>query len=149
MPGTFTSLHYHLVFSTKDRFPMIHGDLQPELYDYMGGIVRSLDSVLCEIGGMPDHLHLLVRVPPKHSLSDFMRILKSRSSGWVHETQARAEKFAWQEGYGAFAVSKSDLPRVSEYIQRQAEHHRELSFKDEFRRFLERHDIAFDERYLW
>lgn len=149
MPGTFTSLHYHLVFSTKDRIPMIQAELQPRLYEYIGGIVRSLNAFPDEIGGMPDHIHLLVRIPPTIALSDFMRVVKSKSSGWVHETFPGSSRFAWQEGYGAFAVSKSDLPRVRTYIQGQAEHHRETTFQHEFRKLLEVHEIEFEERYLW
>ncbi len=128
---------------------MIHADLQPRLYEYMGGIVRSLDSACLEIGGMPDHVHLLVGAPPTRSLSDFMRVLKSKSSGFVKENIPGSSKFAWQEGYGAFAVSKSDLARVRDYIGKQAEHHRQTTFQDEFRRFLELHQIPFNEQYLW
>ncbi len=128
---------------------MIHEDLQPQLYRYLGGIIRSLDSMATEIGGMPDHVHILARIHPKHALSDVVRALKSKSSGWVHEEGAGTSKFAWQEGYGAFSVSRSDLPRVGTYIRNQAEHHRKTTFQDEFRRFLEVHEIPFDEKYLW
>ncbi len=106
MPGTYTALHYHLIFSTKYRFPMVQEEITPRLHEFMGGIVRSLDSMLLQVGGMPDHIHLLARIPPKHALSDFMRVLKSKSSGWIHENFPAASKFAWQAGYGAFAVSK-------------------------------------------
>jgi REP element-mobilizing transposase RayT len=149
MAGTFTALHYHVVFSTKDRVPMIHADLQPRLYDFIGGTIRQADGVLLAIGGMLDHLHLLIRMPPSVCLSDFMRAVKSKSSGWIHEHFPDLSKFAWQPGYGAFAVSKSDLGRVEDYIGSQAEHHRKITFKDEFRKFLEAHEIEFDERYLW
>lgn len=149
MAGTHTALHFHLIFSTKDRVPMIHAEIQPRLYDFIGGLIRSENGTLLSIGGMPDHLHLLVRLSPSVCLSDFMRALKSKSSGWVHETFPGMSKFAWQPGYGAFAVSKSDLGRVQAYIESQAEHHRETTFQDELRKFLEVHDIEFDERHLW
>ena len=149
MAGTFTSLSYHLVFSTKDRFPMIHGGIQERLYEFIGGIIRRHDSLMMEIGGMPDHVHILARIAPKHPLSDLIRALKSKSSGWIHEQFPEASKFAWQEGYGAFTVSKSDIPRVREYIRGQSEHHRKVGFQEEFRKFLELHEIEFDENHLW
>ncbi|GAA5483308.1 IS200/IS605 family transposase [Haloferula sargassicola] len=101
MAGTHTALHFHLVFSTKDRVPMIHADLQPRLYEFIGGVIRRENGTLLSIGGMPDHLHLLARLSPSVCLSDFMRALKSKSSGWVHETFPGSSKFAWQPGYGA------------------------------------------------
>ena len=149
MAGTFTSLHYHLVFSTKDRFPFLDADLRARLYEYIGGIIRSENGILLEAGGMPDHVHLLVRLPTQTAVSDWMRIIKSKSSGWVHETFPGKEKFAWQEGYGAFTVSQSDLERVKEYIRNQAEHHRTRSFQEEFVRFLKVHEIEYDERLIW
>ncbi|BCX48206.1 transposase [Haloferula helveola] len=148
MPGTYTALHYHIVFATKDRSPLIHAELQPGLYDYIGGIARSLDAVLIEIGGMPDHVHLLVRLPPKTALADLMRVVKSRSSGWVSANHRHHLPFAWQEGYGAFAVSMSDIPKVRRYIQKQPEHHREATFRDEFQRFLDVHEISYDAKFL-
>jgi putative transposase len=149
MAGTFTALHYHLVFSTKERFPFINDLLQERLYEYMGGIIRSEDGMLLEIGGMPDHVHLLVSIPAKISVSDFMRILKSKSSGWVRSTFPEKGKFAWQDGYGAFTVSRSELGRVTEYIRNQQEHHRVRGFQEEFLKFLEVHKIKYDERYIW
>ena len=92
MAGTFTSLHHHLVFSTKDRFPFIHNDLQPRLYEYLGGIIRSDNGTLLEIGGMPDHIHLLIRWLPNISLSDLLRVIKSKSSGWTHDNFSDQEK---------------------------------------------------------
>ena len=149
MAGTFTALHYHLVFSTKDRVPLLDGDIAPRLHDYAGGIIRSEKGVLLEIGGMPDHLHLLVRWPAKRSVSDLMRIVKSKTSGWIHNTFPERSQFEWQEGYGAFTVSRSDLAVVSDYIRNQAEHHRVRSFQEEFLSFLERHEIDYDERFIW
>ena len=149
MAGTFTSLNYHVIFSTKDRFPFINSDLQSRLYEYIGGIIRSESGILLEIGGIADHLHLLFRCRPTPSLSDQLRVIKSKSSGWVHENFPKLEKFAWQDGYGAFTVSKSDLVRVSDYIRNQEEHHRTKTFKDEFVRFLQVHELEYDERYIW
>ncbi len=149
MAGTFTSLNYHIVFSTKDRFPFINPNLQSRLYEYIGGIIRSENTVLLEIGGIADHVHLLLRSRPTPSLSDQLRIIKSKSSRWVHDHFPALEKFAWQDGYGAFTVSMSNLGRVSAYIRNQEEHHRTRTFKDEFLRFLEAHKIDYDERFIW
>ena len=149
MAGTFTNLHYHLVFSTKDRLPLINADFQSRLYEYIGGILRSEKSILLAAGGMPDHVHLLARCHQGISISDYLRIIKSKSTLWINDTIHPAARFAWQEGYGAFTVSKSDLPRVTQYIQGQEEHHRTQTFQDEFLRFLELHEIEYDERFIW
>ena len=149
LAGTFTSLHYHLVFSTKDRFPMIHADLQPRLHEYFGGIIRSEEAILCSAGGMADHVHLLARLPARLAVADLMRVLKSKSSAWIHETFPAQRKFAWQEGYGAFTVSRSDLGRVQKYIASQPRHHRLRTFQDEFLRLLAAHGIEYDERLIW
>ena len=152
MAGTFTSLHYHLVFSTKNREPTIHADIQARLHEYLGGIIRSESDkkgALLSAGGMPDHLHLLVCWPANRTVSDLMRIAKSKSSGWIHDTFPERASFAWQEGYGAFTVSKSDVNSVRRYIENQAEHHAHRDFKSEFRQFLERHEIDYDENTIW
>jgi putative transposase len=149
MPQSFGSLHFHFVFSTKDRQPLIDAELQPRLYEYIGGILRAEKSVLLAAGGMPDHIHLLVSLSRELSIAETLRLVKANSSRWIHATFPRRQKFAWQAGYGAFSLSFSNLPEVKNYLSRQAEHHRVRTFQDEFREFLEKHELAWDERYLW
>jgi putative transposase len=149
MAGTYTKLIYHLVFSTKHREPLISPRLQPDLYDYIGGIVRGQEGTLLEVGGMPDHLHLVIRIKPDISVSDMARLVKANSSKWVNEQLDQRGRFAWQSGYGAFSVSLSQLPAVREYVLTQEEHHRKKTFQEEFIEFLNRHEIEYDERHLW
>ena len=137
------------MFSTKNREPFLTADLCPRLYPFLGGIVRGRKSVLVEVGGMPDHIHLLVSFARDISVSEMARDVKAVSSQWVHEEFPARRAFAWQAGYGAFAVSKSNVETVREYIRNQAEHHRTRTFQDEFRDFLRRHEIEWDERYVW
>ena len=147
MPHTFTSLLTHIIFSTKDRLHLIDDDLRPHLHAYLGGIVRELKGTPLIINGTDDHVHLLIALPPTVSLSDTLRVIKTNSSRWAHETRRRP--FAWQSGYGAFSVSRSNVAAVTHYIAQQEEHHRKVSFKEEFISFLKKHEIEFDERYIW
>jgi REP element-mobilizing transposase RayT len=149
MPQSFASLHCHLIFSTKHRAPSISAELQPRLFAYCGGTLRDAGTALVAAGGMPDHVHLLVSLGREVSLAEALRLVKANSSRWVHETFPELSGFAWQNGYGAFAVSYSLVDRVRAYIANQAEHHRKLTFQEEFVAFLKRHGIAYDERYVW
>ena len=149
MPQSFTCLHYDLVFSTKNRLPTITADLQPRLYEYIGGILRSESSTLVAAGGMPDHVHLLCFLNKELAVSSALRLIKANSAKWIHETFPQHRSFAWQAGYGAFAVSYSHLGRLERYIAGQIEHHRRMTFQDEFIALLRRHRLPFDERYLW
>jgi len=149
MPQTYTQLHYHLIFSTKNRTPTITSQIQPRLWKYMGGIVKGLKGIPIQIGGMPDHVHLLVTLRQQPALADVLREIKASSSGWIHETFPHLSAFAWQTGYGAFSVSHSGVPKVKDYIKDQAKHHKKLTFQDEYRLLLTKHGIEFDERYLW
>ena len=149
MPQSYTSLHYHLIFSTKNRLPSITPDLQPRLFEYIGGILRGANSVLLAAGGMPDHVHLLIGLNKELAIAETLRTIKAGSSRWVHDTFAEQRSFAWQTGYGAFSVSYSHLGRVKAYIAGQAEHHRKRTFQEEFVLFLRRHGVEYDERYLW
>lgn len=148
MPATHTSLHYHLIFSTKDRYPFIEKQWQSRLHQYMGGVVRSLDGKALKVGGFIHHVHLLIGLKATHRISDVLRDRKKSSSSWVHE-EIRISKFKWQEGYGAFTVSRSHLQEVSRYIERQEEHHRKKTFQEEYLEFLRKYEIPYDERYLW
>jgi REP element-mobilizing transposase RayT len=147
MPHTFTNLLAHVVFSTKDRLPLINAEAQPRLHSYMGGILRELKVTPLIVNGVADHVHMLVGLPPAASVSDTLRILKTNSSRWMHETYGKP--FAWQSGYGAFSVSQSNLAAVREYIARQEEHHRRMNFKEEFVSLLRRHNVEFDELQVW
>jgi REP element-mobilizing transposase RayT len=148
MPQSYTCLHYHLIFSTKHRAPLITPDLQPRTYDYLGGLVRAEDGVLLAAGGVADHVHLLARLGQSRPLADVMRVVKTNSSRWAHGLAPVAD-FAWQTGYAAFTVSRSHLGAVERSIRGQEEHHRRVSFQDELRAFLRRHEIEPDGRYLW
>ena len=115
----------------------------------MGGIIRDEKGILLAAGGMPDHVHLVAKLPPTIAVSDMLWLIKTNSSRWVHETFPALRHFAWQTGYGAFGVSYSDLDRVKQYISNQQEHHRVRTFKEEFLALLKRHHIEYDERYIW
>jgi REP element-mobilizing transposase RayT len=149
MPQSFASLHCHLVFSTKNRANLIDVELQPRLYEYLGGVARGMKTSLMAAGGIPDHVHLLVSMNREIAVSEYLRELKAESSRWVHQTFPERSQFAWQAGYGAFAVSFSQLDAVKQYIANQPEHHRVKSFQEEFVALLQKHQIEFDERYLW
>ena len=149
MPGTHTNLLYHLVFSTKQRKPMISDTLAADLYPYLGGAVRGEGGILLEVGGMPDHIHLLVKLKPTIAISDFLRQLKANSSKWINEEKFKIHKFGWQDGYGAFTVSRSQVEHVARYIREQKEHHAKQDFKTEYVELLNRHEVDYEEQYLW
>jgi putative transposase len=149
MPQSYTCLRYHLIFSTKDRVSSLTDDVRPRLYEYVGGILRSMKSTLIAAGGMPDHVHLLVGLNQEVSVMAALRTIKAGSSGWIHDTFPTMRKFAWQAGYGAFTVSHSGEEQVASYIARQKEHHRKRTFQEEFVELLKRHGIDYDERFLW
>ncbi|NOY40665.1 MAG: IS200/IS605 family transposase [Planctomycetes bacterium] len=149
MPSTYTNLLYHIVFSTKQRLPLITADLQDELYKYIGGIIRAEGGVLLEIGGITDHIHLLTKFKPSKSISEMLNRIKANSSKWVNQEKIKPRRFGWQEGYSAFTVSESQVSTVKEYIRNQEQHHRQQSFKEELVVLLERHGVSYDEQYLW
>jgi REP element-mobilizing transposase RayT len=148
MPSTHLSLHYHVVFSTKERHPFINSEWQERLHAYLGGNVRDLGGVAECVGGIDDHVHLLIGLKATHRLCDVLRDIKVSSSRWVHETIALRE-FAWQDGYGAFTVSENRRDAVRQYILNQTDHHRSRTFQDEYLAFLRQAGVEFDERYLW
>jgi REP element-mobilizing transposase RayT len=149
MPQSFVCMNCHLVFSTENRVPLIEPDLAPRFYGYMGGIVDNMGGKLTAAGGMPDHVHLIVSLGRTMSTADTVRTVKTNSSKWIHETFPSMGRFAWQTGYGAFAVSYSNVGQVKRYIDNQQEHHRARTFQEEFRALLEKHNIQYDERYIW
>ncbi len=149
MPHTFTHLLTHIIFSTKDRAPLLGPEVKSRLLDYMGGIIREVGGNPLGINGTADHVHLLVWLPATVSVAEAMRVLKTNSSRWVREAGISRRPFAWQAGYAAFSVSQSVAPEVQRYIAHQEEHHRKQSFKDELLSYLKKHGIEYDERYLW
>ena len=149
MPGTFSNIFLHVIFSTKNRALAIKPNTQDRLYAFIGGIVRDERGCLLRAGGMPDHVHLLARWRTDGAVSDLLRNFKGRSSKWMHDTFTEQKDFAWQAGYAVFSVSQSQCDAVRRYIADQAEHHRRTSFQDEFVEFLRAHQIECDERYIW
>jgi REP element-mobilizing transposase RayT len=148
MPSTHLSLHYHVVFSTKNREPWLRADLRTRVHEYLGGTLRSLGGFAHAVGGIADHVHALMGLRATHCLADVMRELKSESSAWMHK-EMKMPEFAWQEGYGAFTVSASQLDAVRRYVLHQEDHHRERTFQHEYVEMLRRGLVEFDERYLW
>ncbi|MCW5753517.1 MAG: IS200/IS605 family transposase [Phycisphaeraceae bacterium] len=149
MPGTYSQILLHIVFSTKRREPWITENVAARLYPYLGGIVRAENGALYDAGGVEDHLHLYLRWRPDASVSDLMRTVKARSSKWVHESFSELGEFAWQEGYSVFSVSKSQEGAVKAYIAGQREHHKKEDFKTELFRLLRLHGVEFDEKYVF
>ena len=148
MPSTHSSLHIHIVFSTKDRVPFIDAEWRGDLHAFLGGCLKRLDAFPQEIGGVADHVHLLIGIKPVHAIADLVREGKRISSEWIKD-QFGVRKFAWQEGYGAFSVSKSAVPSVRKSIREQQKHHCGRTFPEEYTEFLEKHNVEYDERYLW
>ena len=149
MPQSFASIHLHLVFSTKNRYPWLIAPLAKQTYEYIGGTLRENKCVLIAAGGMPDHVHLLVSISREISVATLVRIIKSASSRWIHDSFPELQSFAWQSGYGAFAVSFSKIPNVRDYLANQENHHAKETYQEEFRDFLRQHEIQWDERYIW
>ena len=149
MPGTYSQILLHIVFSTKHREPWITADVAERLYPYMSGIVRREKGVLYDIGGVEDHVHLYMRWRQDAAVSDLMRVVKANSSKWIHETFPNLVAFAWQEGYSVFSVSKSREGAVKTYIAGQKEHDKKEDFRSELLRLLRVHGIEFEERYVF
>ena len=147
MSNTFSNLSVHVVFSTKNRIPLITRRLRKRVFPYIGGVVRGLGGTVIAIGGMPDHAHLVARIPTSMCVADFVRQVKANSSKWMNE-QAADSKFGWQRGYSAFSISQSVVSSVAKYVRHQERHHRSRSFEDELKMLLTRHEIDFEERHL-
>ncbi|HEX4262841.1 MAG TPA: IS200/IS605 family transposase [Verrucomicrobiae bacterium] len=149
MAHTFTNLLTHIIFSTKDRMPMLDAHLKERLLPYIGGIFRELGATPLLINGPTDHRHVLTVLPARIAVSEILNKVKTNSSRWVHKEFPNQRTFAWQTGYAAFSVSSSQKEAVLEYIANQEEHHRKISFKEEFVSFLKKHEIEHHEKYLW
>lgn len=139
----------HLVFSTKDRAPLLTDSVRSSLHGYITTVLKNLQCPLLRINSRPDHIHILFHLHRTISLSKAVEDIKKSSSKWLKTQSPELHTFSWQAGYGAFAVSFSNLPSVKRYIDRQEEHHRKTTFQDELRAFLTKHQIDFDERFLW
>jgi putative transposase len=148
MPHSYTNLLTHVIFSTRDRRPDLDDGIRPRVFAYMGGIVREAGGGALAINGPADHVHLLLTLPAGLALADAMGVVKTNSSRWVHEQWPQLRSFAWQSGYGAFSVSRSNAAEVERYIGDQEAHHRTVSFQEEFLAFLKRHGVAYDPKYV-
>jgi len=145
---SYTNLFYHIVFSTKERRALLTDELLPRVIQYIGGIIRQLKGQLLEGGGISDHVHLAVTIPPTSTVGDFVGTFKANSTNWIHKTFPGLATFSWQDGYAAFTVSPSAMARMKQYIRSQQEHHRRMSFQEELMALLEKHGIEYDERYI-
>ena len=149
MADTYTCLFFHIVFSTKNRVRCLHSETEQRVWQYLGGIARNHKMTTIQNGGAPDHIHSLVLAPASLSPSQMAQFLKGDSSKWIHGEFPKLKNFAWQDGYSAFTVSKSQVPQIISYIQNQREHHRVKTFQEEYLSLLERHGVQYNPRYLW
>ena len=146
---SYVSSYWHCVLSTKDRRRQITPDLRERLWPFLGGIARQNQMKAIEVGGMPDHIHILLSLPSTVAIAKALQLIKGGSSKWVHDTFPQHRLFRWQVKYAAFGVSVSLLDKTIHYIKNQEMHHRKMSFQEEFVVLLNKHRIAYDERYLW
>lgn len=149
MSNTYTQLYIHFVFAVKYREALLKNDWDDRLKLYITAIAQNQGHKVLAINNMPDHLHMLIGLNPNQSISDLMRTVKSDSSEWINKARLTPHKFQWQEGYGAFSHSKSQIDAVVKYIINQQEHHKEIHFLDEYKKILSDFNIEFDERYIF
>lgn len=149
MANTYTQIFIQFVFAPKFRASLIHPSWEDELYKYITGIVQNNKHKMLAINGMPDHLHFLIGFHTTQSISDLIQDVKANSSKWINENNFVKTRFEWQEGYGAFSYSKSQLDRVVKYILNQKEHHKKTTFTNEYKAFLEKFEIQYDEKYIF
>lgn len=150
MPQSLSRVYLHIVFSTKDRFACFSSaEQRHEVHAYLSGVVKKLGCVPVEVGGVADHVHLLIVLSRVKSIAEVVKETKRVSTGWIRESGGVLANFHWQSGYGAFSVSQSNVESVANYIRRQEEHHRHRTFQDEYRELMRKHAVEFDERYVW
>lgn len=149
MAQTLVSLYVHIIFSTKNRVGIIAPEIEPELFAYIGGILNNNKSKLLAANGTADHVHLLISLSKNLALSELVGDIKRDSSVWIKKQDSRFHSFHWQDGYGAFSVGHTQIADVKKYIANQKEHHAGNSFEDEFRYFLNKYEMDYDERYVW
>ena len=147
MPNTFSSLNIHYVFATKERVPVLNPELRERLWPFLGGIAKQNGIKPRCVGGVADHVHLLLSMPTTLPIAKAIQLIKGGSSAWIHQNFRQLHNFSWQEGYGAFSVSISQLPETIAYIQNQEEHHRTRTFREEYLVILKRHGLDFEEKY--
>jgi len=145
---SYTSLKYHIMFGTKDRRPWITPQFLPRLCQFLGGMIKQQGGQPTEINGPEDRVHVVGSISPTISIADCLRDLKANSTGWIHETFPEMKDFFWQDGYSAFTISPSVLPKVIQYVRNQQEHHKKVTFREELIWLLKNHGIEFDEKYL-
>ena len=149
MANTYTQIYLHIVFSVKGRLNLIQKDWKEELHKYICGIVNGKEQKVYAIGGVADHIHILVSIKPNIALSDLVRDIKASSSKWINENKFLEGKFSWQKGYGAFSYSRSQRDNVIKYILNQENHHKKNTFKAEYMELLKKFDVKYDEQYLF
>lgn len=149
MPQSLAQILVHLVFSSKNREPILDDSVRDELHAYIGGIVGNLDWILLKAGSVADHIHLLIAHPRTYAPATLVQDIKTGSSKWLKTKGRSYASFHWQNGYGIFSVSPSHRPALEIYLERQAEHHRTVTFQDEYRKQLQKYGIEYDERYVW
>lgn len=149
MANTYTQIHIQTVFAVQNRQSLIGNEWKSDLYKYITAIIQNNDHKLLQINGMPDHIHCLFGLRPVQAISDLMKQVKQDSSKWINQNNLAKGRFSWQEGFGAFSYSKSQLPRIIKYIQNQQEHHKTRTFREEYLALLETHDVDYDERYIF
>lgn len=149
MANTYTQIHLQLVFAVKHRNGLIHSSFKDELYQYIAGIIKHNNHKLLAINGMSDHIHIFIGMRPTQSLSDLLQDIKGNSSKWINEKKFLKVKFEWQEGYGAFSYSKSQVSAVIDYIKNQEQHHALKTFREEYLEFLKLFEVDYDERYIF
>jgi REP element-mobilizing transposase RayT len=149
MPQSLSCLLVHIVFSTKDRAPVLNGAVRPRLHAYLATVSRNAGCECYRVGGVGDHVHLAVRLSRTVTTAKLVEELKTASSKWLKGEAPEWGRFAWQRGYGAFSLAVDGLDAIRQYIDHQEEHHRRRTFQEEYRDFLKGHGIEFDERYVW
>ena len=149
MANTFTQIHIQAVFSVQNRYCVIQNKWEEELYKYITGIIQNQGHKVLAINGMPDHIHIFFGMRPVQALSSLMQDIKGNSSKWINQKRLIKGRFSWQEGFGAFSYSKSQVPQVIKYIRNQKEHHKTNTFTEEYLDFLEKFEVNYDERYIF
>jgi len=149
MPQSLSFMLVHIIFSTKDRQPILDATIRPHLHAYLATVARNVDCECFRAGGVADHVHLAIRLSRTITVADLIETIKTSSSKWMKTQSPALEKFSWQRGYGAFSVGPADLDALRMYIDSQEDHHKTRSFQDEYRAFLKKYGVEFDERYVW
>ncbi len=149
MANTYTQIHIQTIFTVQNRNSLIDQEWKNELYQYISGIVQNQGHKMLQINGMPDHVHVLFGMRPNQALSDLMKKIKGDSTRWINEKRFIHTRFSWQEGFGAFSYSKSQVPRVIKYIKNQEKHHKKRTFRDEYVALLQAAHIDYDKRYIF